>query len=110
MMRAGSGDYDRWITLEAPLEQPDGFGGYNLAWQTHAQVWARRRTLRGEERTNVPQTVATATVRYELRHDVDGLSPKMRIVDDAVVGDITTILPAERQAGGPVIEAVMQPG
>ena len=69
------------VVLQQEVETPDGAGGYSLAWQNVANVWAEIIPLRAS-RSNEPlvagQIENRSFFRITIRY-VEGAVPKMRL-------------------------------
>ena len=106
-----AGAFDRRIAIEQKVETraAGGFGDPTVVWLLFARPWAQRKILRGGELFRAQQFGAKTEAIFTLRHDVAGLRHDMRIVDEndrvTTVYDITSILSAERQMGGPELHA-----
>lgn len=86
------GAMDREITIEQLAEAGDAEGGFTKDWTTFVTVWAERRPNRGGEREAGGQTMETRTAVFRCRYgDTDGVTEKMRIVDEGANWDIVRI-------------------
>ncbi len=78
------------LTFVKSTHISNAFGEQESTWKTYAEVWGRIRPLTGSERYVVAQTQAFEDAVFNIRY-LDGLSPKMRIVCNAINYDITSI-------------------
>lgn len=78
-MRAG--ELRHRVRIERLKRIPDGGGGWDEDWVTHAEVWAKVETLSGREYWQAQQVQSEATMRLTMRHRAD-LLPADRIVYD----------------------------
>ena len=76
-MRSGSLRHP--VTLQAPLETPDGLMGRTETWTDEGTVWAEIWALRGDERIEAAKVEAVVTHRIRIRYWA-GLTTKHRIV------------------------------
>ncbi|MFP3945019.1 MAG: phage head closure protein [Alphaproteobacteria bacterium] len=67
------------VTIELPVETPDGQGGQTVTWSPLATVWAEIRPLKARETVNAHQVEARTTHLVRVRHRPDIL-PTMRVV------------------------------
>lgn len=67
------------VTIELPVETPDGQGGQTVVWSPLATVWAEIRPLKTDETVNAHQVEARTTHVIRVRHRTDIL-PTMRVV------------------------------
>ena len=74
MKRAGIGDLDRRLVLEAPRDVPDDIGGVVRAWEFVDVVWARVYLLSGARRFEGEREESTTThaITIRWRQDVTG--------------------------------------
>lgn len=67
------------VTIELPVETPDGQGGQTVIWSPLATVWAEIRPLKSGETVNAHQMQARTTHVIRVRHRADIL-PTMRVM------------------------------
>lgn len=58
---------NRKLVLEAPVQTPDGAGGYATSWQAVGELWAAIRPGTGREKAAEFMTVATIPFRITVR-------------------------------------------
>ena len=95
-MRAGK--MHRWITIEQFTAVQDAFGQETKTWNEFASVWTQKADIKARERFAAQQDIAEETTRFRMRY-LEGVSPKMRIVHDGKVYNITGIAELGRRAG-----------
>lgn len=93
-MRAGS--LDRRVTVESFTTTADAAGEPIKTWSTFVTFWASRRDVRGWERFNGSQEIATRTAVYRSRW-VAGIHERMRVVDAGTTYRIVGIADDERR-------------
>jgi SPP1 family predicted phage head-tail adaptor len=59
------------LTLEEPVETPDGAGGFTTVWSAVAMVWARLEPLNPETEIWAGRGTSEQTHRVTLRHRTD---------------------------------------
>lgn len=69
---------NRRITIEQPVETPDGRGGFTRSWTALSEVFAEVNGLSGTERLEGAQLAARARYRIRIRA-LSGLTAAMRI-------------------------------
>jgi SPP1 family predicted phage head-tail adaptor len=77
-----AGAYDRLVTLQAAVLKRGSAGGATNQWEEFATVWARKEDVSGGETRRGNQVVAETSAVFELRHYIDGLTTKHRLVND----------------------------
>ncbi len=95
-MRAGK--MDRFITIEEFTAVQDAFGQETETWTEFATVWAEKVDIKARERFAAQQDLAEETTRFRMRY-LQGITPKMRIVDDGKTYDIEGIAELGRRVG-----------
>jgi len=100
MARAPSGgECDRLITIESTPETQNSSGemvpGVPVVL---GPVWAKKVPLGGDEGVAARQIQATAAYRWELRHWVPGVTPKMWVNELGVLFDINEVKEIGRRA------------
>jgi hypothetical protein len=88
----GAGECDRLIRILSVPETQNSRGemapGIPVVVAT---VWARKVPLGGDEGIVASQLQATAAYRWELRHYVPGVAPKMLVDERGVLFDINEV-------------------
>ncbi|MDI1228359.1 MAG: phage head closure protein [bacterium] len=81
------GQLTRKMTIEMPELTPDGGGGFTVAWQEVAEIYAAVTDLGGQEIFQDAQITSSVPARVVIhyRSDIDG---KMRLVEGETVYDI----------------------
>lgn len=74
-----AGALRRRVTIELPVETPDGAGGRTVVWSPLAAVWAEIHPQKAHERVNAHQIEARTTHIIRVRYRSDVL-PTMRVV------------------------------
>lgn len=67
MIRRKIGERRKLLVIEIPLDTPDGFGGFNRAWQSGPAVWGALEPLQADERRIAGHVEEFATHRVHLR-------------------------------------------
>jgi SPP1 family predicted phage head-tail adaptor len=98
MSRLDALKLDRRVKLQRREVEQDQYGAETETWVDIATVWAQRLELRGDERWQAQQAVATTDIKYRIRH-LSGLSPMDRLVDGGRVFDIKAVLEIGRRDG-----------
>lgn len=80
------------VILEARSLTPDGAGGYEIAWEQLAILWAEITPLRGNESFQYGQIEARATHRFRLRFHED-IKAERRFSHDGHYYNIRAVLP-----------------
>lgn len=95
---------DTRITIEAVNITRGASGGVVKSWALHAEPWAQRRDLSGNERSasSAGGQVAVARVEFVLRERAD-LNEKMRVRHKGKVHNITHIKPLADYRGWMVL-------
>lgn len=92
----------RRLVLEAPVQMPDGAGGYATVWQALGTVWAEVTPGAGREAGGVETVLAATAYRITVRGVPVGVpgrpAPGQRFRDSARVFAITAV--TERDARG----------
>lgn len=78
------------IAIEGQTSIPNSYGEPVATWGTVATVWASREDLTGRESFQAQQAQSEVTTRFTIRH-LDGLTAKMRIVDDTTIYDVESV-------------------
>jgi len=90
---------DRRVTLQRATITQNDYGEEISTWTDIATVWAERREIRGAERWQAQQAVATVEVKYIIYYR-DGLTPVDRLMDiDGKIYDIHAALEIGRREG-----------
>ena len=99
------GRFDRRVTIEerTATQPAGGYGRPIDTWIPVATRRATRRDLRGAERFAADQVGASVSAVYTLAEPVSGLAAEMRIVDDAAIVDIVTVLEPARRGRGQTV-------
>lgn len=63
---------NRKLVLEAPVQTPDGAGGFTTNWAARGTLWAEIRPGTGREKAAEFMTVATIPYRITVRAAPDG--------------------------------------
>lgn len=92
----GAGEFDRRIRIEQETEVRSESGASSTAWSHHATVWAKVTPRAGTEGFQDSQRTAKQVTEFEIRW-MSGLTPKMRIVYDGGIYDISDIAEPERR-------------
>jgi SPP1 family predicted phage head-tail adaptor len=74
-----AGELRHRVTIELPLETPDGEGGQSVVWTPLATVWADIRPQQARETAAAQQVQARTTHIIRIRYRADIL-PTMRVV------------------------------
>ena len=93
-----SGKMDRLITIGEFTSVQDSYGQETETWTEFATVWAEKIDIKARERFAAQQDIAEETTRFRIRW-LAGLTPKMRIVHDGKVYNITGIAELGRRGG-----------
>jgi len=96
-MRIGMMDR-RIIIQQNTATEPDADGEVIAVWETFATVWAYRKPLKGMEKPQSQQELATAEFMFRIRFRND-LDPIMRISYDGGFYDILAINEISRKHG-----------
>lgn len=72
------GEMRHRITLQQPIETPDGHKGHTVKWQDLATLWASVEPLSGREYFYSHQIKAEITHRVKIRYR-ENITTKMRI-------------------------------
>lgn len=99
-----AGQRDRLVTLQRATTTQNDYGEEIATWADIAKVWAQRKDMRGSERYQAQQQVATLATTYVILYRA-GLSPVDRLVDDGRVYDIKGIAEIGRRK---IIELVCE--
>jgi len=95
-----AGRCDRRITIESRPETQNSRGEpIPGAPVVVATVWAEKVPLRIGEGKVADQDYATADYRWELRHYVAGITPKMQVNEGGVLYDISGVTEVGRRKG-----------
>lgn len=86
----GAGEFDRRIRIERETEVRSDSGAASTAWSHWLDVWAKVTPQTGSEGFHDSQRTAKQTTEFKIRWLV-GLTPKMRIVYDGAIYDISDI-------------------
>ena len=78
------------VTVQQVSEAQSTSGAVTRTWSTFATVRAEIRPIRGSEREVGNQLLADATHTVRMRY-LSGLTPKMRILHDSRILEITSI-------------------
>lgn len=101
-MSARTVTLSRQLVLEAPVQAPDGAGGFARHWQALGTLWAEVTALTGRERDGGDVSMATARFRITVRGAPMGSSkrpaPGQRFRDGARVFPIQSV--SERDIQG----------
>ena len=99
------GRFDRRVTIEerTATQPAGGYGRPIDTWIPVATRRATRRDLRGAERFAADQVGASVSAVYTLAEPGSGLAAEMRIVDDAAIVDIVTVLEPARRGRGQTV-------
>lgn len=89
MIRAGQ--LRHRVTIQKATETQDVSGDVVQTWGTHARPWVAVEGLSGVELFTARQTRAEAELKFHARN-VNGVTPKMRILWGTRVFDITAVL------------------
>ncbi len=98
----------RQLVLEAPVQAPDGAGGFARSWQALGTVWAEVTSLAGRERDGGEVSLATARYRITMRGAPHGAEQRpvagQRFVEGARVFVIQSV--SERDAKGRYLQCL----
>ncbi|MBI1385710.1 MAG: phage head closure protein [Rhizobiales bacterium] len=72
------GDLRHRLTLETPVDVPDGAGGFERTWQDGGVVWGRLKPLSGREFVAKGKLASRITHEITVRYRTDVL-PSMRL-------------------------------
>lgn len=86
----GVGALRHRVSLERPVDTPDGAGGASRAWTPVADLWAAIAPVSASERLEAEALEATATHRVRIRHRAD-VTSAMRFVLGARIFRIETV-------------------
>lgn len=67
---------NRKLVLEAPVQVPDGAGGYSTTWEARGTLWAEIRPGTGREKAAEFMTVATIPFRITVRAAPEGAASR----------------------------------
>lgn len=95
-MRAG--ELDRKIVIQSATETRDAYGAVTYTWGTFAEVWAKKKDLRGDEYFAAQQVNAKIDAIFTIRW-LSGLLETMRISYDSKIWDIRNINELGRREG-----------
>lgn len=91
----------RPMVLEAPVQVPDGAGGYTLTWTPQGTLWADVEARSGNETAGNLVTVSTVTYRITVRASPEGApsrpKPEQRFRDGGRIFQIHAVV--ERDPG-----------
>jgi len=79
------------LTLETPVRTPDGGGGWALAWEAVAEMWAAVEMSTGGERVEGGRLSGTVKARITIRYR-DDVTPAMRFRNGGQVYEILNAL------------------
>lgn len=88
------GDLRRRVTIEEAVRTGDGGGGYTVAWQPVAEVWAAIWPRLADESYTLDRVAGRATHDMWIRYR-DGITPEMRVVSGTRVFDIRGVIDVE---------------
>lgn len=91
-----AGRLDRRITIEQPSTSQDSLGEEVTTWSTFATAWADRIDMRGRERFDADQDIATRIATFRLRW-LAGVTDEMRIQDEGAAWYVTGVAGDERE-------------
>ena len=91
-----AGRLDRRIVIENFTEAQDAAGQEIKTWATFATVWAERRDVRGTERNQSAQKLATRTAIFRIRWLVD-MTEEMRLIEAGTTYGIIGIADSQRK-------------
>ncbi len=86
------------ITIEQPVDTPDGSGGISRSWQEVAVLWAEILPLRGSERLRAMQLTSNVSHRFRIRFKT-GITSAMRISWNSKIFNIQAVLDTRPQSG-----------
>lgn len=95
-MRAG--ELDRKIIIQSLTQTRDAYGATVDVWATFAEVWARKRDIRGDEYFAAQQVNARVDVVFLIRY-LAGVTNTMRISYNNQFWDIRSINEIGRREG-----------
>jgi len=93
-----AGILDRFITIEKFTATQDSFGQEIETWTKHANVWAKKQDIRGDEFFNAKQFESEITTRWKIRWRSD-LNTEMRITYSNTTYNIRGIIELGRNEG-----------
>jgi SPP1 family predicted phage head-tail adaptor len=103
-MRAGM--TDRRITIEESTNAtPNDHGEVIASWSDVATVWAYRKPLKGQEKPQEQQELATAEFMFRIRYRT-GITEKMRITYNSEIYDILAVFELGRKKGTEIFTRV----
>ena len=93
---------NRALVLEAPVEMPDGAGGFGSGWQILGTLWAEVSPGRGRRAAGVEVAVSKAPYRITVRGAPSGARSRpvagQRFRDGSRIFDVLAV--TERDPGG----------
>lgn len=94
-----SGTFNKRISLQAPVDSPDGEGGFTRTWATVVNTCAHIEPWKGAERWMVGQKYSNMWVRMLLRYRPSlNITPVMRATYGRRTYEIRSVnVPAEAQ-------------
>lgn len=84
------GELNRRLTLEAPVETPDGAGGVTRSYASVATLWAAVIPVSAREESTAAQRGVTVTHRIAVRFSAD-ITPRHRFRDGTRLFRIVTL-------------------
>ena len=86
-----AGNYDRYLTFQAPVQKRGKAGGVTPQWDYVANAWAQKEDVSGGETRRGTQLVPEASVVFETCHWIDGINTTHRIECEGNVYDVLFI-------------------
>ena len=78
------------MTVETPVQTPDGGGGFTVAWEAVDEVYAAVTDLGGQEMLQDAQIAVSQPCRIVIHYRSD-MDSKMRLVEDTAVYNIVSL-------------------
>lgn len=90
----GPGDLNRRLTLQAPMETPDGAGGVSLSFFDVAPLWAQVEPVTAQRVVIADGDGATVTHRIQIRAGPE-ITTRHRLRDGARIFEIVALREAD---------------
>ena len=107
-MYPASGEMDRCVIIQQPVETFTEFGDNSTAWKQVNRLWMQKRNKRGGESFTDGQKQASAVTEW-WGHYIDGITEMMRIVESGKIYDINYIDDSHRHSGYIMIQTSSMP-